>query len=461
MSVALSHNLLAQLSQFVASRMGLSFPQERWGDLANGMASAAQGQGSWDAEAYVQWLLSSPLTRQEIETLASHLTVGETYFFREKSSFDILEEQVLPELIRLHRVDTMRLRIWSAGCCTGEEPYSVAMLLDMKIPDLADWNVTILATDINPRFLEIASAGVYGEWSFRAIPPGIRERYFTQLPDGRMQIAQRIRRMVTFSFLNLAEDVYPSLVNNTNAMDVVLCRNVLMYFTPEHAARVVENLHGSLVENGWLVVSPSETSQALFRRFTIVDFPNAMLYRKPAGSFPRLPNVESAPVGYPKPFVLQEELPSGEESRREEETAPPNAPETDSPIFTARALANQGELTEALSWCDRAIIADSLNPSHRFLCAMVAQELGRLDEAMRSLKQALYLDQDFVLAHVALGNLAKKLGRHAVSRRHFRCALSLMERLEPDVAVPESAGLTAGRLMEIIRLSLDEELEKP
>ena len=126
-------------------------------------------------------------------------------------------------------------------------------------------------------------------------------------------------------------------------MDVVLCRNVLMYFTPEHAARVVGNLHGALVENGWLLVAPSETSQVLFRQFTIVDFPDAMFYRKPAGSFPRLSSVEIAPVGYPEPPVLQEELPSGEESRREEETVPPNAPETDSPIFVARALANQGE----------------------------------------------------------------------------------------------------------------------
>jgi len=461
MSVALSPYLLAQLSKFIASRMGLHFPEERWGDLANGLASAAREQGLRDAEGYVQWLLSAPLTRREIETLASHLTVGETYFFREKRSFDILEEQAIPELIRLHRGDDRRLRIWSAGCCTGEEAYSVAMLLDRMIPDLADWNVTILATDINPRFLEIASAGVYGEWSFRAIPPGIRERYFTPLPGGRMQIARRIRRMVTFSFLNLAEDAYPSLVNNTNAMDVVLCRNVLMYFTQEHAARVVGNLHGALVENGWLLVAPSETSQALFRQFTIVDFPDAMFYRKPAGSFPRLPSVESAPVGYSEPCVLQEELPSGVESRREEETAPPNAPETDSPIFVARALANQGELAEALSWCDRAIIADALNPSHRFLCAMVAQELGRLDEAMRSLEQALYLDQDFVMAHFARGNLAERLGRHALSRRHFRSALSLLERLEPDVPLPESAGLTAGRLTEIIRSTLDGEPRKP
>jgi chemotaxis protein methyltransferase CheR len=461
MSVGLSPSHLAQLSQFIASRMGLNFPQERWGDLANGLASAAREQGLRDAEAYVRWLLSSPLTRREIETLASHLTVGETYFFREKSSFDILEEQVLPELIRLHRCNDMRLRIWSAGCCTGEEPYSVAMLLDRRIPDLSDWNVTILATDINPRFLETASAGVYGEWSFRAIPPGIRERYFSPLPGGRMQIARRIRRMVTFSFLNLAEDVYPSLVNNTNAMDVVLCRNVLMYFTPEHAARVVENLHGSLVENGWLLVAPSETSQVLFRQFTIVNFSDVMFYRRPAGSFLRLPSVEIAPVGYPEPLALQEEMPSGEESRREEEISPPNAQETDAPIIVARALANQGELAEALSWCDRAVLSDPLNSAHRFLSAMVAQELGRLDEATRFLEQALYLDQDFVMAHFALGNVAKRLGRYAVSRRHFRCALSLMERLEPDVAVPESAGLTAGRLMEIIRLSLDEELEKP
>jgi len=460
MSAALSPSLLDQLSQFIASRMGLHFPQERWGDLANGLASAAREHGVRDAEAYVRWLLSAPLMRREIETLASHLTVGETYFFREKGSFDILEAQVLPELIRRHRSDGMRLRIWSAGCCTGEEPYSVAILLDRMVPDLADWNVTILATDINPRFLEIASAGVYGEWSFRAMPPGLRERHFSPLPDGRMQIARHIRRMVTFSFLNLAEDSYPSLVNNTNAMDIVLCRNVLMYFTPETASRVVEKLRDALLEHAWLLVAPSETSQALFRQFEIVDFPDVMIYRKPPGPFPR-PSVESATVVCPGPSALQEEPLSGEGIRLEVPTTPQNAVPTDSPIVAAQALANRGELAEALGWCDGAVLADPLNPAHRFLRAMVAQELGRLDEAMRSLEQALYLDQDFIMAYFALGNLAKRLGRHARSRRHFDCALSLLEGLEPDVAVPESAGLTAGRLKEIIRVSLIGESTKP
>ncbi len=443
--------LLERLSQFVAARMGLHFPQERWGDLANGLALAAREHGLKDAEEYAQWLLSAALTRREIETLASHLTVGETYFFREKRSFEILEDEVIPELIRAHQRGDQRLRIWSAGCCTGEEAYSVAMLLDRMIPNLFDWNVTILATDINPKFLESASLGIYGEWSFRAIPPGIRERHFLSLSDGKTQISRRIRHMVSFSLLNLAEDLYPSLLNNTNAMDVVLCRNVLMYFTAEHAARVVENLHAALVDNGWLLVAPSETSQILFSRFTIVNFPDAIFYRKSSLSLPSFANPDAAPSTVVEHSALPKPTPSPGVSRREERYFSAGPRDTDPPILMAQILANRGELTEALAWCDRAISGDVLNPTHRFLRAIVAQELGRLDEAKRSLEQALYLDQDFVMAHFALGNLTKRIGRHVLSRKHFRSALRLLQRLEPDAPVPESAGLTASRLTEIMQ----------
>ncbi|MGA2765381.1 MAG: CheR family methyltransferase [Spirochaetia bacterium] len=451
MNFAMSPSLLGRLSQFVAARMGLHFPQERWGDLANGVASAAREHGRKDAVEYAQWLLSAALTRREIETLASHLTVGETYFFREKRSFEILEDEIIPELIRIHQAGDLRLRIWSAGCSTGEEAYSLAMILDKMIPDFFDWNVTILATDINPKFLESASRGIYGEWSFRAIPPGIRERYFVPLPEGKMQILRRIRDMVSFSFLNLAEDAYPSLVNNTNAMDLVLCRNVLMYFTAEHAARVVVNLHAALVDNGWLLVAPSETSHVLFPRLTIVNFPDAIFYRKSTMSAPSFPIVSAAPVAVAEPFAFPKALPSADARRLQEGDSSDGARDADSPILKAQSLANRGELTEALAWCDRAVSADVLNPAHRFLRAMVAQELGMLDEAKRFLEQALYLDQDFVMAHFALGNLMKRIGRHALSRKHFRSALRLLQRLDPDTPVSESAGLTAGRLTEIVR----------
>ena len=147
------------------------------------------------------------------------------------------------------------------------------------IPDLADWTVSILATDINVRFLDRAAEGVYGEWSFRAAPEWVR-RYFTSTSKGKMRVSPQIKRMVSFSYLNLAEDTYPSLGTATNAMDVGLCRNVLMYFTPECAHRVIQNLFSSLVENGWLLVGAAEASQALFSRFAAVNHPGAVLYRK-------------------------------------------------------------------------------------------------------------------------------------------------------------------------------------
>jgi chemotaxis protein methyltransferase CheR len=227
-----------------------------------------------------EWLLSASLTKTQLDVLASHLTIGETYFFRENKTFEILAEKVLPELVRSRRNGARRLRIWSAGCCTGEEPYSLAILLQQVIRDLADWFVTILATDINVRFLRKAAAGVYSEWSFRQTPAWFKSRYFKRTEDGQYEILPEIKKQVTFAQLNLVQDSFPSLVAETNAMDVIFCRNVLMYFSLPQALKVVSNLHRALVHEGWLVVSPSEGSQALLSQFAPVNFPGVILYQK-------------------------------------------------------------------------------------------------------------------------------------------------------------------------------------
>lgn len=132
----MSEILLSRLSDFLGAQMGLHFPAERWRDLGRGLSAAAREFGFTDTDACIQWLLASPLTRHRIEVLASYLTVGETYFFRDKKTFDLLEGQILPELIRSRRGTNHLLRIWSAGCATGEEPYSIAILLHKLIPDL-------------------------------------------------------------------------------------------------------------------------------------------------------------------------------------------------------------------------------------------------------------------------------------------------------------------------------------
>src|SRR6266568_5366619 len=250
MTRGLSDQLLSQLSECVTSQLGLHFPRARWRDLEIGIRSSSRDFGTPDAESCARWLLSAPLTKNQIEILASELTVGETYFFREPRSFAILGERILPELLRVRQGAERRLRIWSAGCCTGEEPYSIAISLDRTLPDPSRWHVVILATDINPRFLQKAAEGIFSDWSFRDAPPWLKETYFKQAGPDRFEILPRIKQMVTFAYLNLAEDVYPSLSNGTNAMDLIFCRNVLMYFSPERAARVVYGLRRALIDSG-------------------------------------------------------------------------------------------------------------------------------------------------------------------------------------------------------------------
>ncbi len=448
----LSDLLLSGLSDFVATRIGLHFPQERWRDLERGLAAATPELGQPDVELCVRWLLSASLTRSHIEILASHLTVGETYFFREKRSLEILETQVVPELLRSRRDGERHLRIWSAGCCTGEEPYSIAMLLDRLIPDQTAWNITLLATDINPRFLRKAAEGVYGEWSFRDTPEWIRTRYFKRRKDGRFELSAHIKRKVTFSYLNLADDVYPSLLNNTNAMDVIFCRNVLMYFTAQHAKKVTRNFHRSLVEGGWLIVNATETSATLFPLFTPVEFHGALLYRKAKDDAP-WHAIEYQPLAL-QPALFPPEPPGQATTMAPSDPLSQEQNDCEALSLNARDCANQGRLGEAIEWCAKAIAADKMNPARHYLLAAIQQEQGQLDAAAQSLNRALYLDSGFVLAHFALGNLRLSQGKRREAERHFTNALATLQTHPHDEILPEAEGLTAGRLVEIVTSAL-------
>jgi len=468
-----------QVSDFVAERIGLSFPRERLGDLQRGFGAAAAELGFPDPAACVDWLLGAPLPKPQLQVLASHLTVGETYFFRESKTFEALASRVLPALIHARRSRERRLRLWSAGCASGEEAYSLAILLHQSLPDLEDWHATILATDINPHALRKAVSGVYGEWSFRGVPHGVKERYFDRTTDGRYVIRPEIRKLVTFEHVNLVEDGYPSLATDTNAMDVIFCRNVLMYFAPAQIGKVVRNFHHALVESGWLVVSPCEASQALFPQFVTVNVPGAILYQTrdatgeifaPAREMPVPWAPQAVVVHPPEPITAPspaspeylEISPYAAAASLYERGCYAEAADTlldwcaqhtpERPVFSllARTLANQGRLPDALAWCDRWIAVDKLDAASHYLRAVVLLEEGHPDEARRSLQHALYLDSDFALAHFALGNLARSRGKDDEADKHFANTLLVLARLQPDEVLPESDGLTAGRLRDTI-----------
>lgn len=456
MKPTLPESLLSRLSDMLASRIGLHFPTERWGDLERGLAAAAPDLGMPNAIACANHLLGAPLTHREIEILASHLTIGETYFFREPQSFEAIEQHILPALLRRRADRDRRLRIWSAGCCTGEEPYSIAMLLDRMIPDAEDWHITLLATDINPTFLRKAAEGEYGEWSFRGTPDWIRRRYFHPTRNGRFRIDDRIRRRVTFSYLNLADDAYPSLLNNTNAMDIIFCRNVLMYFNLERVRAVLDKFRHTLLPDGWLLVSPAEVSGPLFTSFTAREFPGATLYRRPAeGECPQHIALPRPIEATPPTFELAPTPP--DDTPTTTTTIPPQSvrPATD-PALTkrlselARQCANEGRLDEAGTLCQQAIAADKLNPVFHYLLSTIRLEQGQNDHAIQSLSRTLYLDPDFILAHYTLGMLRQGQGRRRDAQRHFDMAIALLRTHSPDSPIPESDGLPAARLTEII-----------
>lgn len=464
-------SLLAAFSECVALRTALHFPKERWTDLERKIQLAAREFAFESELPFIEWAVSSSPTREQMDVIASHLTVSETYFWREPRVFEALVERVLPELMALRRGGDRRLRIWSAGCSTGEEPYSIAIALRRAVPDLEQWRINILATDINPRILQKAAGGVYGNWSFRNAPDWLRETHFRRRTDGKYEILPNVREMVTFAYLNLADDVYPSLMNNTHGMDIIFCRNVLMYFSPERARQVGEGLRRSLVEDGWLVVSSAELSPALFPRFTSVHFPSAILYRKlspappsaqaflfdhfPPEPVPKADAVLAETAAAPAPEEARAATPAARAPIQQLIALPTTPGDSRHTVAAAiRALADEGRLAEAVAACDKALAEDICDPGLHFLRAAIMQEQNKEGEAMDSLRRALYLDPRHVPAQFAMGNLALRRGNARAAEKCFQNILSLLSGRPPRDVLPDADGLTVGRFIEIVNASL-------
>ncbi|MCX6027836.1 MAG: protein-glutamate O-methyltransferase [Chloroflexi bacterium] len=502
-------------------KTGLEFGEVRRPDLERAIFSTLRLVGLPDSEALFHLLTDSPngQTGLALDALVAGLTVGETHFFRNRPQFAALERTILPDLIARRRA-TRRLRIWSAGCATGEEPYSLAILLQRLLPDLADWNITLLATDLNRQALEKARRGVYGAWSFREVPPEIQANYFIQ--HGReSEITPATRNLVTFAHLNLVEDTYPALANNTADMDLILCRNVLIYFNEATTRGVVGRLYGSLAAGGWLVVGHAEPSQSIFSEFHTQNFPGTVIYQRhngvgkspmpsptflPAvapplqrehpernGAFLRSavegcgqcaktapppsttpakinglrsgcsaaerpaikPALAAAPASSEAEIEAALALWKGgqqAEALRRLEAAGRAYPQDGRPAYlAARFYANQLQLEAAETQIKLALErAPLLAPAH-YLHGMILQEQGRFEEALAAIRRCVYTDSRFVLGQYALATLLDRLGQATRAATVRETVLNLLERYQPGDPLPDGDGLTAGRLLEMVK----------
>ncbi|MGR9012267.1 MAG: CheR family methyltransferase [Gammaproteobacteria bacterium] len=488
---ASQHSLLSHFSEFLTQQIGLHFPQERWRDLLRGIEAAAPEFGLHDAKDCMQWLLSAPLDRNRIEIISRHLTVGETYFFRDPLVFEALQTHILSDLIQSRRQGGKTLRIWSAGCATGEEAFSLAIMVQRMIPDFRQWQITILGTDINSNALSKAKSAIYGEWSFRNAPDWLKSGYFQSTEKGHYEIIPSVREMVTFVYLNLMEDAYPPMMSNTNAMDIIFCRNVLMYFKPTLAAQVVHRHSQSLSDGGWLITGPAEASLVLPETMEMVNFSGAILYRKNAsGTIPRpavpslrhpepperiiIPNamtkrstrkpdtmnktiLSSRSSDYQQAFSLYQQRSYDKATIQATTLLSSRQNKALAMSLLARIYANQGDLDRAREWCMQANDADRLNAAGHYLMAIILLELGQTDGSMEELKRTLCLDPGFVLACFTLGNLYRQQGRRKEAEKNFENALLLLDACSPEELLPEGEGMTAGSLAEIIHSLCDQD----
>lgn len=210
------------------------------------------------------------------DELISELTVGETYFFRESEQLGFIRREVVPSLLR-GRPEGRTLRVWSAGCATGEEPYSLAILFYQLGLSAS---TRILGTDISPPRLEAARRARYSRWSFRGVPKEVVGAYFNQR-GAYLELAPRLRNAVEFRWLNLAGDRYPSPETGIGELDLVLCRNVLIYFDADTVAAVAERLIDSLSEDGWLFLGAADPPLADIVPCTVVSTGSGLAYRRP------------------------------------------------------------------------------------------------------------------------------------------------------------------------------------
>jgi chemotaxis protein methyltransferase CheR len=285
----LADDQVRRLKEFVLNKFGLAFTDGQHSHLLRGVAEVMAWSHCPTIDDFYSQMAASAPRNSAWDMLVSCLTVGETYFFRHSCHFEALSKHILPDLIA-RRQFSRSLRIWSAGCATGEEPYSLAILLRELIPDIEDWRILILATDINRTALAAAQKGEYGSWSFRGVDRKIQDTYFQPAPNRMYRLADSIKRMVTFDYVNLAQDPYPSLYSHTYAMDLIVCRNVTIYFPADVTRRVVHNFERCLEPGGWFIPGPAEPNTADYKDFEGVKFPGAFIYRKidavsPASSF--------------------------------------------------------------------------------------------------------------------------------------------------------------------------------
>ena len=460
---------VARFRGWVADRLGLQFDESRWGQLAEVLRRRVSA-GAGSCAAYLDRLAAGTSLNGELKALARDLTVTETYFFRSPDQFAAFTDIALPQ--RLAAAGPRCVQVLAAGCASGEEPYSLAIAVRKALGDAAG-RVAVTAFDINPAMLDRAAQAQYSNWSLRDLPPDLQARWFR--PAGStFEVEPSIRSAVAFHERNLAQpdpDFW-----RPGRFDIVFCRNVLMYFTSEHARAAVERIARSLVPGGYLFLGHAETLRGLSNDFHLCHTHGSFYYQRklgdvtavtpmPARSEPWRPVLALADTSWVEAIQRASERidalvphspaatstpPAAGETRRapdlgralehvhreqfgqalaQLEALPvAQAHDPDVLLLKAVSLSHSAALDAAQAVCRELLQRDELNAGAHYVLALCHEGLGDVQAAMEHDQAAAYLDPGFAMPHLHMGLMARRRGEHDTALRELHQAIALLQR---------------------------------
>ena len=467
---------------FLIRHCGLHFERRNIKMLERGLDSRMTALRIPSYSDYYDYMKLNMERRNELQKLLQFLTVGETFFFRYLGHFEALAKNTLADLLQLPAKKS--LRIWSAGCSTGEEPYSIAMAIMEAIPDWKKRDIRILATDINSRSLKRAQEGVFSSWKMRVTPKHYLEKYFTVIGESYL-VRDEVKALVDFSYFNLQTPPPPG-----DNFDVIFCRNVLIYFTTATTKMVVEMFANYLNPGGYLYLGHSETLVNVSSKFERHIQSGSFYYRKKATASPEaekpaatvlsrnLPGTvkaaksvgsaaQSAPPLIVKPaesinpdhlfrkglaFLHQENYVAAAEVMRELLQLQPH--HLGAILADGQIRLAQGKNTEALDCCNRALALNDLLPEGYFLRGLVFEINDRIAAALEEYRKAVLLKIDFVMPHYQLGKLCFRTDDSKTSVRELRNSVRLLEKAVRGAVIPFSGGLSREIFLEQARNEL-------
>jgi chemotaxis protein methyltransferase CheR len=432
--------LYAEITGLVARRSGMVFAANRRVEAEAGIRRAMNRAGILDANAYLEDVRGD-LTA--LDLLVDELTVGETHFMRDPAQMDQIRREILPDLRR--RKAGAPVRVWSAGCATGEEAYSLAILLEEA--GLAQ-GAFVLGTDLSRTALDKARRGSYSDWSMRGVSEQFLTAYFRHV-RGRRILVDRIRDKAHFERLNLVgREEYATA--GAAGMDLILCRNVLIYFDHETAGRIARRLFDSLAEGGVLLTAGADLLLAEHAPFEVEVTRVGLVYRRPAPAPMAATVAAPAPPAPPAARDVDETRPPDPAREPEVVDAPaarPAEPDLAREAFervTRRANAQGPKEAERIA--QAALRRHPLDAHLHYLRATLLLTLDRDEDAEEATRRALYLDRSLAVAHFLLGTILRKRGARADALRAFRNVRGLCAARPADEALPAGAGERSGAL---------------